>query len=209
MYSFHPTPDGFVSRVSTDERSILLRLVQDVAELIADQDEPPVPPGPSELSTDPIAHLDFEPHEGEADHLDLDPALERIFPPMSISDPELAAELRGLTLGEIRRGKISNLWLVAESLREGRDGVLVRTADVANWLAALTDLRLVLASRLGIEDDESAEAVYELAVSATNDPTPAETGDDDMRLALASLYSGVTWWQESLLSALARGKERA
>ena len=88
-------------------------------------------------------------------------------------------------------------------------GENIGTAARAMLNCGLTDLRLVLASRLGIEDDESAEAVYELAVSATNDPTPAETGDDDMRLALASLYSGVTWWQESLLSALARGKERA
>lgn len=209
MYGFHPVEGGFSSRLSEDERSILLRLVQDVAALIADQDEPPEPPEAPEPNGDPIAHLDFDLPEPEEDHLDLDPALERVFPPMSLSDPELAAELRGLTLDSLRRGKLANLWLVAGSLSAPGPSVHVATEDVAGWLAALTDLRLVLASRLEIDDDESAEEVYVLAVSASGDSGPAESGDEDMRLALASLFSGVTWWQESLLAAVSRRADGA
>lgn len=209
MYGFHPVPCGYVSRVSADERSILLRLVKDVAALIADEEETPARPEPPEAGADPIAHLDFDVAEPDEDHLDLDPALERVFPPMSLSDPELAAELRGLTLDGLRRGKIANLWGVVDSLSGEGDSVFVAAEKVDGWLSALTDLRLVLASRLDIDDDESAEEIYVLAVKASNDPAPAQSGDEDMRLALASLYSGVTWWQESLLSAVSRGEDHA
>ena len=208
MYAFHPAPGGYLSVVSADERSILIRLVLDVAALIADEDEAPPRPEPPMASDDPIAHLDFDVAEPDEDHLDLDPALERVFPPMSVSDPELAQELRGLTLPDLRRTKIANLWMVVESLQNGEDGVHVAEDQTRGWRSALTDLRLVLASRLNIDDDESAEKVYELAVRA-GDSTPAETDDDDMQLALASLYSGVTWWQESLLSAMSPREDGA
>lgn len=208
MYGFHPIPGGFASRVSEEERNILLRLVLDVAALIADEDEAPPPPPAPCPNGDPIAHLDFDLETADDDHLDLDPALERIFPPMSVSDPELAKELRTLTLGDLRRGKIANLWMIVQCLRVAQEAVIVNTEQVAGWLSALTDLRLVLASRLGIDDDESAEKVHALAVTATSE-AEAESGEDDLRLALASLYSGVTWWQESLLSAISRRKERA
>ncbi|MDO5494495.1 MAG: DUF2017 family protein [bacterium] len=208
MHGFVTARGGFVSRLNDEERSILARLASDVAALIADEDEytaPPPPSAPGEGDDDPIAHLDFDPGdaEDESEYLSLDPALTRVFPPMSLTDPELAGELRSLTMEDIRRGKLANLHAVVSTLTSSRGQVRVRKHEVPAWLAALTDMRLVLASRLGIEDDDDAERVLDLAVTATRHPQPVEDADRELELALASLYSGVTWWQESLLQAVA------
>lgn len=210
MHGFTSVPGGFVSRVDQEESAILARLAADVAALIADEDEYEAPPAPvpatdAQGHEDPIAHLDWDPSEegAEDEYLTLDPALSRVFPPMSLTDPELAGELRSLTMDDIRRGKLANLHAVVAALTASRGHVRVAEADVDAWLAALTDMRLVLASRLEIEDDDDAERVHHLAVAATRDRRPAATEEDELELALASLYSGVTWWQESLLQAVA------
>nr|NLD40032.1 DUF2017 family protein [Actinomycetales bacterium] len=212
MRGFVSGPGGYVSRVDETERSILARLAADVAALIADEEDyvPPLAPDSATSDAesdaqDPIAYLDFDPAEAgvNEEYLALDPALARVFPPMSLTDPELAGELRSLTMDDIRQGKLANLHAVVATLTASRGQVRVTPDGVGAWLTALTDMRLVLASRLGIDDDDDAERVHDLAVVASRDPEPAATADDELELALASLYSGVTWWQESLLQAVA------
>lgn len=214
MRAFVSAPGGYVSRLDDAERAIIGRLAADVAALIADEDDYVPPPiidkGPTphvDASSDEdlIAHLDFDPDapSGDEEYIDLDPALSRVFPPMSLTDPELAGELRSLTMDDIRQSKLANLHAVVAALKASRGRILVRPDEVGTWLTALTDMRLVLASRLGINDDDDAERVHDLAVAAVEDPKPAANADDEFELALASLYSGVTWWQESLLQAVA------
>jgi len=199
MFAFTVSHDGFVSRLDDAEREILARLIADVALLVRG-----FPAGPEPLADaqDPIGHLDFDP---EADRVAAltdvtDPALVRLFPPMSASDPAVAEELRFLTADELRQQKLANLSLVAAGLAEASGSVNVRDGDEARWLAALTDLRRVLAARLGIEDDAAAEEVHALALAALD--RPAEDRLEEQRMAFASLYTGVTWWQESLLRAV-------
>ncbi len=57
---------------------------------------------------------------------------------------------------------------------------------------------------LGIENDDDSRQVprSSAVVAATQDESPAASHDDEMRMAMASLYSGITWWQESLLRAV-------
>lgn len=191
MFAFTVTSAGFASRVDASERTLLARLVRDVRELVAGS-ERATPPG----DDDPIAHLDFDPDQRETPS---DPALARLFAPMSTSDPDLADELRGLTADELRRSKLANLDLLARSLAAGAETVLVRRGEEQQWLAALTDIRLVLASRLGIEDDADSERFHAIAVAATRQAAPEA---DERTTALAALYSGLTWWQESLLLAV-------
>lgn len=57
----------------------------------------------------------------------------------------------------------------------------------------------MLASRLGIEDDADSERFHAIAVAATRQAAPEA---DERTTALAALYSGLTWWQESLLLAV-------
>lgn len=190
MFSFTATTAGYASRIDPAEREILTRLVEDVTELVADGPRP----APA-AEDDPIAHLDFDPDMAE---IPADPALARLFAPMAVGDPDLATELRGLTRDELRRAKLANLDAVARSLATGAETVLVRRGEERLWLAALTDIRLVLAARLEIEDDSDSQRVHGLAVAAARGEEPA----DERVTALASLYSGITWWQESLLQAV-------
>ncbi|MGM0384698.1 MAG: DUF2017 family protein [Actinomycetota bacterium] len=206
MFAFAATTAGYASRLDTSERAVLARVVEDVAVLVSDGEEE------RSAGDDPIAHLDFEPAEAE-ERPNSDPALARLFPPMSVSDPDLAAEMRGLTVDEVRRSKLANLAVVARTLASGAETVLVRRGEELQWLAALTDVRLVLASRLGIDDDADSRRVHDLAVASAHDePGDDEPGgdgpggDDERLVALASLYAGLTWWQESLLLAVTRDR---
>jgi len=66
--------------------------------------------------------------------------------------------------------------------------------------ATLTDLRLVLAERLGIRTDEDADRLGR-AVGRRR-----RHGADDVRTYLVTVYDALTWLQESLVQAmLARG----
>ncbi len=65
------------------------------------------------------------------------------------------------------------------------------TVQARAFTAALTDVRLVLADRLGIETDEDAEALHDL------EGDPADPG-----VWLAMVYDFTTWVQESLTEVL-------
>ena len=81
----------------------------------------------------------------------LDPALARLLPDAYRGDSEAASEHRRLTeLGLVDR-KAANARTVIRVLGEPR--AVLDDAEVQAWLRHLTDLRLVLAARLQIEDD--------------------------------------------------------
>ena len=56
------------------------------------------------------------------------------------------------------------------------------------WLRSLTDVRLSLAVRLGIEDEEDAERVAQ--------------SEDEAVAAMSDIYDWLGWVQESLVAAL-------
>jgi len=111
-----------------------------------------------------------------------DPAVARLVPDAYEEDPDAAREFRAVTEGDLLSRRRSDAAAVIESLRpaiddphllEGEEGDLVDEAgdltdtvtialdpDTVNaWLRALAAIRLVLASRLGIqsEDDHDDE----------------------------------------------------
>ena len=127
---------------------------------------------------------------------------------MSHDDPALSAELRSLTEDSLRAGKVSRLETVWRELcvpTGPQDAVVVRTGQEGAWLAALTDVRLVLASRLGIEDEDDAEEVYARARRPGRMRRRERSdADDEVTDALATMYAALTWWQESLLDSMRR-----
>ena len=64
-------------------------------------------------------------------------------------------------------------------------------------LTALTDLRLVLAERLGLRTDEDADVLHEQLARRLAEGVP-----QDAWSAAAAVYDFLTWWQESLVAAL-------
>ena len=89
-----------------------------------------------------------------------DPAIARLLPVAYLDSDENAAEFRRFTEDELADDKVRNALELEQTLRaEPIDGKLRLTLDHAtavNWLRTLTDLRLALAARLGMDDPEAA-----------------------------------------------------
>lgn len=119
-----------------------------------------------------------------------DPALLRLLPDVDPDDPERSAEFRRLTDLDLRESKLANLRVALHSLgASGRielDGPAQRA-----WLTALTDVRLVVASRLGLETDADLEDLY-----AREEELP------DSEAMLVTVYDFLTWAQERLAGIL-------
>ena len=113
---------------------------------------------------DPLARLAAELAEAPAEE-PTDPALRRLFPNPYAHDPQAAADFRRHAEGDHRRRKIADAYTVQASLAQRP--VRIPPAEVGAWLKTLNALRLVLAARLGLEDDESVE---ELRTLPTDDP---------------------------------------
>ena len=94
-----------------------------------------------------------------------DPALARLFPNAYPDDKEAAAEFRRYTREGLVERKAANSGLISAALMESSDEgrLTVARDDAEQWLPALTDLRLVLAERLGIHDDDDPLPATELA----------------------------------------------
>jgi hypothetical protein len=130
-----------------------------------------------------LAQYDELVHE-QLDDSDLadDPALARLFPNAYPDDERAAAEFRQYTREGLVERKTANSGLIAAALMASPDDdrLTVEKDDAERWLPALTDLRLVLAERLGIHTDD--------------DPLPS--GD------LADVYAWLGELQWMLIAAL-------
>jgi hypothetical protein len=76
-----------------------------------------------------------------------------------------------------------------EATEGGRHELRIPVEEVGAWLRALTSLRLAVAGRLGITDNDSAEEV-------------SEVPDDDPRAFLVSVYDWLGFAQETLVNTL-------
>ena len=97
--------------------------------------------------------------------LDADPALARLFPNAYPDDVAAAAEFRQYTRDGLVERKAANSGLISAALTQASDDgrLTVPRDDAEHWLPALTDLRLVLAERLGIHQDDDPLPETELA----------------------------------------------
>jgi hypothetical protein len=200
---FRATDGGVRVELGPDELDVLITLMGEVEELLDDGGE----------ETDPLEALvgvDAKALEreilreetGEGTKGDgvapvqEDPALRRLLPDASRDDPAAAREFRRLTEFGLRVRKRSALATARTALTRPRPAVL-DGQEAAALARALTDVRLVLGQRLGVETDEDAEAVHALAC----DGGPDE-GTDEGIAVLATVYEVLTWWQEALLHVM-------
>jgi hypothetical protein len=84
-----------------------------------------------------------------------DPALGRLLPHAYPDDPPAQEEFRRLTGADLTARKAANARVIAEALGPGHwpREVVLEPAESGRWLRALTDIRLVLADRLDVDDD--------------------------------------------------------
>src|SRR5262249_42313129 len=114
-----------------------------------------------------------------------DPALRRLFPPAYADDPASEAEYRHLVGRELLTARREAL----RTLERTVDRDTLGEEELAAWLSALNDLRLVLGTRLDVQEDSFDEGV---------DPR-------DPRAPELALYAYLSWLLEQAVAAAARG----
>ena len=171
-----------VLQLDEAELVMLDSLAADLAGLVAPEDD-------DTGDLDPLAVLVGLDDDGG---LPEDPAVARLLPDAYPDDPEASTEFRRFTGRGLREAKVERAVVVraaiAAAVAEGRTSVPVAAPEAAAWLGVLNDLRLVLASRLDITDEEHDEL--------------RSLPEDDPRAVPMALYDWLTWLQDSLLRAL-------
>ncbi|QRV01594.1 DUF2017 family protein [Arcanobacterium phocisimile] len=220
MRAFMSVRGGYEAQLDDEERAMIRGLASDVVIILGSHVDRELERR-ERITEDPFAAFedqfeaiekrvedeDAETHTDFVPDLPVDDALERLLPDMS-EDPELAAELRAITEESVAAAKIDHLVTMYETLAAIPDGIMdvtITNEAAPVWLAGMNDIRMVLSMRLEISDDEDAARIYERAGIFTGSSSrdgsnlpPIETEED----MLAVLYAMVTWWQESLISAV-------
>ncbi|MFE5308413.1 DUF2017 family protein [Isoptericola sp. NPDC056605] len=177
MTPFRSAPAGYVARWDDVEREVLGRVARDVAELVRAESglEPGIEVG------DGVAFT------GVA-RVPQDPAVQRLLPDAHQEDADVAAEFRHLTQTDLAAGKVARLVAFADAIDspdvlpdDPRDGaeLVVPRESAQDFAGALTDVRLVLAERLGLVDDADVESLHDDVLAGIDDDTEDDdTGDD-------------------------------
>lgn len=189
---FVPRRDGVLATFSGFEADLLRSLASQLVELLRNEVAAPT------SSADPLEDLlDFSGPTTEPD----DPVLARLFPTAYPEDEEAAGEFRRFTERTLRDGKAHNAVMIIETLEEAglppeleEDGLWIDVElDVPGaqaWMRSFTDIRLALATRLGVEDGD--EDVWE------------SLPDEDPRSQVHDIYDWVGYLQETLVHSLSR-----
>jgi hypothetical protein len=230
MRAFHLAGSYYVAGLDRTEREVFATVVADVAELLGAERFGEEPAADAASQPDAQGQAEGQPvtlrmSTGDVPPPD-DPAVRRLLPDASRDDDAVTAEFRRLTEADLRLTKITrlrDLWVAlttapdavrarALGLAADDDEDLVVARDDAQALAAaLTDVRLVLAERLGLETEEDADRLYDaLEDQATamddddlDDDRPArEIVAQEVRAYLGAVYTALTWLQESLMALL-------
>jgi hypothetical protein len=157
MPEFHPLSGGGVRIVlDEDEARILRGLAEELRSVLAGA--------------------------GPAD----DPVVERLFP-AAYEDPFEEESYRDMVAGDLEQEKIAGLDAVTAALGGDREAdVALGADDVPGWLATITDLRLALGTRLGVDEERMGAEV---------DPRSPDA-------AAMTVLHWLGWVQEGILHAL-------
>jgi hypothetical protein len=118
---------------------------------------------------------------------DYDSAVQRLLPDAYRDDPDAQDEYRTMTEADLASRKVANARLIAGALAPGEwpREVELDEGGAMRWMRSLTDIRLVLASRIGIRDHGQSQA-------DTSEPARA----------LREAYDALGALQESLVQAV-------
>ncbi|HET9860205.1 MAG TPA: DUF2017 domain-containing protein [Nocardioidaceae bacterium] len=181
---------GVLATFSGFEADLLRSLASQLVELLRNEVAAPT------ASTDPLEDLlDFSGPTTEPD----DPVLARLFPTAYPDDEEAAGEFRRFTEGSLRDGKARNAVLIIDTLEESglppeleEDGLWIdvelSVAEAHAWMRSFTDIRLALATRLGIEEGD--ESYWDMLP------------EEDPRTHVHDIYEWVGYLQETLVQSL-------
>ena len=153
------------------EQGVLSQLFEQMAELLSDSE--------GEASSDPLAKML---NMSGSTQISEDPALARLFPDGYSDDEHASADFRRFTEQDLRAQKIVALATVRTALDSWTGKSTVTAQQAQDWLKALNDLRLVLGTRLEINEVSDREH---------------ESDDPGMHL-----YNYLTYLQGTLIDSL-------
>jgi hypothetical protein len=187
-FNRHRRSGASVATFSSYEADLLRSLAGQLIELLR-----------SEAATTPPeddweAILDFSGPTSEPD----DPVLARLFPTAYPDDEESAGDFRRFTETSLRQGKAASAGRLIDDLEEAglpsepEDGLFVDVEldkpEAIAWMRTFTDMRLAIATRLGVtDDDEDYWAVLP---------------DDDPRAQVHDIYQWLGYLQETLIASV-------
>ena len=189
-FTRHRRSQRVIANFTGFEADLLRSLASQLVELLRNESAVP------RDDRDPFeAMMDFSGPTAEPD----DPVLARLFPTAYPGDEEAASEFRRFTEGALRDGKAAAACTVIDTLEEAglpeqltEDGLMIDVEldepTAETWLRSFTDVRLALASRLGVEEDDDD---YWFGLP-----------DDDPRAQAHDIYAWVGYLQETLVDAL-------
>ena len=123
------------------ELGVLSQLFEQMAELLEHPE--------SEAGTDPLAKML---NMSGSTQISEDPALARLFPNGYSDDEHASADFRRFTEQDLRAQKLAALTSVRDSLNDWTGKSSITAQQAQDWLKAINDLRLVLGTRLEINE---------------------------------------------------------
>ena len=183
---------GITATFEAGEAHLLASLSGQVVELLRDRN------GADESTADPLA---TQLGMGGPSLPPADPVLRRLLPDAYRDDEEGAGEFRRFTERSLTSAKVANAEALIGSLVDGglafgtppddvEEPIEIELDDdeVQAWLRALTDVRLSLAVRLGIEEEDDILLVAQ--------------SEDEAIAAMSEIYDWLGYVQETLIAAL-------
>jgi hypothetical protein len=180
---------GMTATFDPAEANVIANLASQVIELLRDRN------GAQVTDADPLVS---ELGLGGPSQPPEDPVLQRLLPDAYRDNPEDSGEFRRFTESALTSAKVANAETVLATLAAGGLNVADESEapveielgpdEVQAWLRSLTDIRLSLAVRLGIETEE--------------DTMLLENSSDQALVAMAELYGWLGYVQETLVQAL-------
>ena len=187
-FSRHRRSGSSVANFTVFEADLLRSLAAQLIELLRNESATTV------VDADPLEELlDFSGPTTAPD----DPVLARLFPTAYPDDEEAAGDFRRFTESALRDGKAGAAASIIDALEdaglppEPEDGLFidVELSDAAamTWMRSFTDMRLAIATRLGVEEGDED---YWLSLP-----------DDDPRAQVHDIYDWLGFLQETLVQS--------
>jgi hypothetical protein len=182
------------------EEAWLLGVLLDFYQPLVEPDAEPLGPddGDGDAGSgdaeDSFAFWESDVVETTVDRQGEDPALVRLFPDAYSDDPLASAEFRRFTLSGQRRERLDDIAMLRRALVRLADGPLpIGVEDIDPWLRVANALRLLLASRLGIVDDRSADQAER---DAHRDPSDIIHPAYEWLGVLIEIFIEVSWGED-------------
>lgn len=194
MEAFSVCDDHLEAIIEDAEREVLAQLAAEIGELLGVDVAAQVEPDRDQAQWDQMLRaMGISGGEGNEVGEPADPAVARLLPSVS-DDEEVAREYRELTQAGLRQEKadrIAQFW--QHMLPENGPLLRLNLEEAEQFMATLTDIRLVLGERMGIQTSRDLDSLrLQLTIGEL----------DDQRSGLLQISDALAWWQESLIAGL-------